>query len=86
MNAKIEKLRAERSKNEKKISECQARNKEIDGQIFDLENNDIIGLVRAANISPDLLSELIQAMKQNPAATIHDRAMREEMEESLNED
>jgi len=76
MNAKIEKLRAERSKNEKKISECQARNKEIDGQIFDLENNDIIGM----------LSELIQAMKQNPAATIHDRAMREEMEESQNED
>ena len=86
MNAKIEKLRAERSKNEKKISECQTRNKEIDGQIFELENNDIIGLVRAANISPDMLSELIQAMKQKPAATIREFTAREELEESLNEE
>lgn len=86
MNKKVEKLRAERENNVDKISALQTRNKEIDGQIVDLENNDIIGLVRAADITPDMLSELILAMKNKPAAAIRDRAAREEMEESLNEE
>ena len=86
MNAKIDKLRVEREKNVDRIASLQSRNKEIDGQIVDLENNDIIGLVRAADITPDMLSELILAMKNKPAAAIRDRAAREGMEESLNEE
>ena len=47
--------------------------------IVELENTDIIGLVREAGLSPDMLVELIQAMKQKPAVTIHSRG--DEMED-----
>lgn len=67
MNAKIEKLRAEREKNDKKITTLQSRNKVIDGQIMDLENTDIIGIVRDTNISIEMLAELLQKLKNNPA-------------------
>lgn len=73
MNQKIEKLKTERAKNVEKIAGFQTRNKEIDGLIVELENTDIIGLVREAGLSPDMLVELIQAMKQKPAVTIHSR-------------
>lgn len=66
MNPKIEKLKAEREKNVNKINTLQTRNKEIDGQIIELENTDIIGLTRDSGITPDMLAKLIQSMKQNP--------------------
>ncbi len=65
MNQKIEKLKTERAKNVEKIAGFQTRNKEIDGLIVELENTDIIGLVREAGLSPDMLVELIQAMNRN---------------------
>ena len=42
MNAKINKLRSELDKNKNKISELQSRNREIERQITELENNDIL--------------------------------------------
>ena len=66
MNPKITKLQAERGKNVDKISVLQTRNKEIDGQITELENLDIVGIVRDNGITPEMLAELIQAMKQKP--------------------
>lgn len=67
MNPKIAKLRTERGKNETKISELQARNKEIDGQIAEYENTDIIGLVRASGMTLEQLAQLMQAAKTMPA-------------------
>ena len=84
MNNKIMKLRTEREKNVDKISALQSRIKEIDGQIIELENTDIIGLVRDSGISPEMLAELIRSMKQKPAATIHNRG--DEKEDFSNED
>lgn len=66
MNPKITKLRTERGKNETKISELQARNKEIDGQILEHENTDIIGLVRASGMTPEQLSQLIASLNKQP--------------------
>lgn len=63
MNAKISKLRKERDKNCGKITELQARNREIDGQITELENTDIIGLVRSHGLTPEKLAELIRQMQ-----------------------
>ena len=79
MNQKIENLKTDRANNVEKIAGFQTRNKEIDGLIVELENTDIIGLVREAGLSPDMLVELIQAMKQKPAVTIHSRG--DEMED-----
>ncbi len=70
MNKKIQKLRAERSKNDEKVAELLARNKEIDDEIMELENTDIIGIVRESGLTPDELAELIQRMKSNPASAL----------------
>ncbi len=70
MNKKIQKLRAERVKNDEKVAELLARNKEIDDEITELENTDIIGIVRESGLTPDELAELIQKMKLNPASAL----------------
>lgn len=66
MNPKVVKLREEREKNSKKIASLQARNKKIDEDIMSIENTDIIGMVRENDLTPDMLYELIRAMKKNP--------------------
>lgn len=63
MNPKIEKLREEHGKNKAKISTLQARNRELEKQIRELENTEIIGLVRAHGMSPEDLAELIHGVK-----------------------
>ena len=47
MNAKIKKINAEYEKNAAKIAELQARQKELDKQRTELENLDIVGMVRS---------------------------------------
>ena len=81
MNTKINKLRGELTKNKNKISELQSRNREIERQITELENNDILELVHSHNLDFTQLAALIQAMKTDPAAV-----MRGEMEESEHEE
>lgn len=60
MNPKIKKLKTERQKNEEKISLYRSRNTEIDKQITELENLDIVGLVRSVGLTPEQLAELIR--------------------------
>ena len=66
MNPKNIKLKAEKTKNLRKIAEMTARNEEIDAQVTELENLDIIGMVRDNAITPEMLAELIKAAKSNP--------------------
>ena len=63
MNSKIKKLQAERSKNEEKIARLRARNSEIDKQIMELENLDIVGIVRSMGVTPEQLAAIIQASR-----------------------
>lgn len=67
MNPKIRKLRAERAKNDDKIAKLTARNEEVDKEIMNLENLDIIGLVRAVGLTPDQLAALIQSVPRPEA-------------------
>ena len=60
MNPKVEKLREEREKNREKIEKLTARNRVIDETVRNLENTDIIGLVR------DMLAELLASLKASP--------------------
>lgn len=64
MNPKINKLKAEKEKNLRKIAEMTARNDEIDKQVIELENLDIIGIVRENEVTPEQLAELIQSLKK----------------------
>ena len=63
MNAKIHKLREEHEKNKVKISELQARNRDIEKQIRELENTDIVGMVRAQGLTLEQFAELLQTLK-----------------------
>ena len=62
MSNKISKLREERSKNDEKIARLQSRNGEIDKQITELENLEIIGIVRSFSMRPEELAALIQTL------------------------
>lgn len=64
MNPKINKLKAEKEKNLRKIAEMTARNEEIDKQVTELENLDIIGIVRENEVTPEQLAELIQSLRK----------------------
>ena len=62
MNPKITKLREEHSRNKEKISELQARNRDIEKQIRELENTDIVGMVRAKGLTLEDFAALLQTM------------------------
>ena len=81
MNPKISKLKEEREKNCEKIAALQARNKKIDVSITEIENTDIIGMVRDFDLSPDQLMELLRAMKKTPVPNITERTEDETLEE-----
>ena len=67
MNPKISKLNAEKEKNLKKIADMNARNEEIDKLIIELENLDIIGLVRECRITPEVLAKLLKNITEEKA-------------------
>ena len=61
MNQKIKKINTEYQKNAAKIAELQARQSELTKQRTELENLDIIGMVRGVGLDPDQLAALIHA-------------------------
>ena len=65
MNAKIKKINAEYEKNAAKIAELQARQKELDKQRTELENLDIVGMVRRVGMTPDQLAALMEAARHS---------------------
>ena len=74
MNPKIEKLKAEKEKNIRRIDALNARNEEIDAKITELENTDIVGMVRENGITPEALAELLKTLKNDilPKEDIHE--------------
>ena len=69
MNPKIEKLKAERSRNTEKISDLQNRNRTLSDQITNMENNDIIGMVREIGMTPEQLAALLSGRTADSSAT-----------------
>ena len=63
MNPKIAKLRAELEKNTERIARLQARNGELKQQIQELENLDIISMVRECGMTPEQLSALLEKLQ-----------------------
>lgn len=64
MSKKLEKYRAERDRNNAKIAELKEENRELDRLITELENTEIIGLVRAENMRPEELAEFLNALRR----------------------
>jgi len=65
MNPKISKIETELKKTKKKISALQDHARELQQQKTELENTDIVGLVRDAGMNPQELTALIQAFHEN---------------------
>ena len=64
MNPKIRKIDAEYERNAAKLTELQARQRELEQQRTELENLDIIGLVRGASLTPDQLAILLEKKEE----------------------
>lgn len=79
MNPKIMKLRGELEKNKSKISDLQGRNRELEKQIRELEDTDIIGMVRENGMTMEQFAELFHRMQAAPAPATSEK-------EALNHD
>lgn len=62
MNPKITKLREEHEKLKARISRLSARERELEKQIREMENTDIIGLVRSRSLSVEEFAELMRSL------------------------
>lgn len=67
MNPRITKLRTELEKNRSKITDLQIRNRDLEKQIRELEDTDIIGMVRENGMTMEEFAELFQRMQSAPA-------------------
>ncbi|MCC8022573.1 MAG: DUF4315 family protein [Clostridiales bacterium] len=63
MNAKLERVKRDIDKTKEKISEAQARLKELERQKTELENTEIVDVVRGLNISITDLAELLKGTR-----------------------
>lgn len=66
MNPKIKKIDKEYAKNAEKITELQARQAELEKLRTELENLDIIGLVRGVGLTTDQLAALLRSANVAP--------------------
>lgn len=72
MNPKIQKLRTELAKNNEKINKLQARNEELTQQIRELEDLDIVGMVRAQGLSMEEFANMLSHMHQRREEVDHE--------------
>ena len=72
MNPKIQKLRTELAKNLDKISKLEARNAELTQQIRELEDLDIVGMVRAQGLTMEEFAKMLRYMQPNQEVTDHE--------------
>ena len=81
MSAKLERIAAERDKARKKRDEWDAKFKELDRRYREEENTEIHDMVRAANITPEQLAELIRraaVSMPNPTTIFEEEQLNEE--------
>ncbi|MBS4879651.1 MAG: DUF4315 family protein [Firmicutes bacterium] len=63
MNTKIQKIEQEISKIKSNIGSYQVRCRELEQQKRELENTEIVGVVRSMDVSPDELAEVLRALR-----------------------
>lgn len=68
MNAKIRKVVEEIERTKAKIAELQALLPELERKKTDLENTEIVRLVRSVDVAPDKLTDFLEAYKAGNTA------------------
>ena len=81
MNPRIQKISGDIEKLRRKITDGQARLRELERQKLELENADIIAAVRSIDVPPEELSALIAKLQNQSAAHFE-----QEQEEQIFED
>lgn len=69
MNPKIQKTISEIERTRQKISELQARLRELEVQRTDLENTEIVSLFRSIDVAPHELADFIREYKVQPLSS-----------------
>ena len=69
MNNKLQKVIAEIEKVNAKISAQQSHLKELEQQKTELENTEIVGMVRGLDVAPEELAAFIKAFRSSTAGT-----------------
>jgi len=64
LNPKLKKVTDEMEKTRAKISELQSRFKDLERQKSELENADIIAMVRGIDVPPDEFAEFVRLFKE----------------------
>lgn len=80
ISKKIDKLRAELSKNKEKIETLSTLNEELDKQITELENLEIVGMVRSFKMTPE---ELLSAIQKLNAGKINNSCLEDGYDEEI---
>ena len=88
MNAKIERVMKDIDKTKEKISEYQAKLKELERQKTELENTEIVDTIRGMDISLADLAELLKAARASASTSGHvgPKSIPEDKEDSENEE
>ena len=86
---KVDRIITEIEKTKTKITELQARLRDLERQKTEVENTEILAVVRSANISQQELMEFIQAFKNEGTAAetmLENRDEQEEQEDFDNDE
>lgn len=70
MKNKLAKYRAERDKNEQKISDLQKRNAQLDELILEEENQEIVAMVRDLKYGPEQLAVVFRELRERNGAPV----------------
>lgn len=69
MNHKLQKVQTEIERTKEKIAFQQARLRELEQQKTELENLEIVGMVRGLSVAPEELAAMIQAFRDIKGGT-----------------
>ncbi len=80
MNPRIGKLKEEREKTARRMEVLKSRLDELDRKITELENTDIIGVVREQGLTPEQLADLMDRLRKNPVVHVQESITKKENE------
>ena len=86
MNQKIQKVVTEIEKVKSKIATQQARLRELEQKITELENTEIVCMVRGLEVTPEELATIIQAIRSGNMGGLSVAAQNPEEQEELDDE
>lgn len=86
MNQKIQKIVNEIEKVKGKIATQQARLRELEQQKTEIENTEIVGMVRGLEVTPEELASIIQAFRSGNTGGLPVAAQNLEEQEEMDDE